>query len=137
MKFLDGLSPIAHWILRLAIAGVFLYHGISKFPVAPGMAKMMGMPVIMVYMLALMETGAGILVLYGGIGPDWATRVAGLLVTPVMLGAIFMVHWGQWAFAPSETHPMGGMEFQVTLLLIALYLLVMGNGIKKGNIASS
>jgi len=44
-----------------------------------------------------------------------------------LLGAIFMVHWGRWNFTPAEGFPMGGMEFQVVLLLMALYFLVMGN----------
>ena len=43
------------------------------------------------------------------------------------LGAIFMVHWGRWNFMPAEGFPAGGMEFQVVLLLTALYFLVMGN----------
>jgi len=37
------------------------------------------------------------------------------------------VHWGQWSFVPSASHPMGGMEFQVVLMLIMLYLVVTGN----------
>jgi len=130
MKFLNSFSPYAHWLLRLMLASVFLYHGIGKFPVAPGMAKMMGMPVVMVYMLAMMETAAGLLVLYGGIGPDWATRLGGILIVPVMMGAIFMVHWGQWGFAATESHPMGGVEFQVVMMLLGLYLFIRGNGIK-------
>jgi hypothetical protein len=39
-----------------------------------------------------------------------------------------MVHWGRWNFTPAEGFPMGGMEFQVVLLLAAFYFLVMGNG---------
>ncbi len=35
--------------------------------------------------------------------------------------------WPQWSFVPSESHPMGGMEFQVLLLLTSLYFLVKGN----------
>ncbi len=46
---------------------------------------------------------------------------------PVMAGAIALVHWGRWSFVPSETYPMGGMEFQATLLLVALYLVFKGN----------
>ena len=52
--------------------------------------------------------------------------LAGLAIVPVMLGAIFMVHWGRWSFSPTETHPMGGMEFQVVLLLIALFSTYLG-----------
>ncbi len=118
------MSKWAHWLLRLAFAAVFLYHGLTKFPRAAGMAAAMNMPVILVYLLASMEAGAGILVLVGGAGPIWATRLGGLLIVPVMLGAIIKVHWGQWSFIASETHPMGGIEFQVVLLALALYFLV-------------
>jgi hypothetical protein len=40
-------------------------------------------------------------------------------------------HWGQWHFMPSETHPMGGMQFQVTLLAILVYLVLNGNGVNE------
>jgi len=128
MKFLNAISPYAHWLLRLALASVFLYHGLGKFPAAAGMAQMMKMPIAAVYLLATVETAGALLVLYGGLGADWATRIGGLLITPVMLGAIFLVHWGQWSFQPTESHPQGGIEFQVTLLSIALYFLLRGNG---------
>ena len=42
---------------------------------------MMGMPTFMIGMLASMETAAGILILVGGAGPEWATRIAGVIVT--------------------------------------------------------
>ncbi len=32
-----------------------------------------------------------------------------------MLGAIAMVHWRRVNFLPTESHPMGGMEFQLVL----------------------
>ena len=130
-KLLDSISGFAHWGPRAALASVFLHHGITKFPVAQGMADMMGMPVGMVYMLATMEVMGALLVLLGGFGPDWATRLGALTLTPVMLGAIFMMHWGQWSFVASDSHPMGGMEFQVTLLLVMLYLLIRGNSVNQ------
>jgi putative oxidoreductase len=46
---------------------------------------------------------------------------------PVMVGAIALVHWGRWNFVPTETHPMGGMEFQVIMALLMLYLVITGN----------
>ncbi len=123
MDVLKSLSPHAHWILRIVVAAVFLYHGPTKFMMDP----LMGMNPLMWYLVGAMETLGALLLLYGGLGPDWATRLGGLLLIPVMLGAIFMVHWGQWSFVASESHPMGGMEFQVTLLGIALYFLIRGN----------
>jgi len=137
MKVLDNLSPYAHWFLRLALASVFLYHGLTKFPVLKPMAEMLQMPVAMILLVALAETAGGALVLLGGFLNDWMTRLGALLLVPVMLGAIFMVHWGQWHFKVTETHPMGGMQFQVTLLLVALYLLVRGNNVNADKTPSA
>lgn len=83
---------------------------------------------VMAVLAAVLETGGGALVLVGGAGSGLLTRLGGLCIAPVMAGAIAMVHWGQWHFAASETHPMGGMEFQFTLLMIALYFVIVGNG---------
>jgi len=129
MNALKGFSGQAHWLLRIALASVFLYHGLTKFPSAEGLAKMLSMPVIMVYLLASVEILAGLLALYGGVGPDWATRLSGLLITPVMLGAIFMVHIKNgWNSINMGMGNMGkGMEFQFVLLMVALFFLFRGN----------
>jgi len=121
-----ALAPHAHWLLRFALASVFLFHGIGKFMNLSGTAEMMGgMP--MAVFAAVMETGGGLLIVAGAFGPEILTRLGGLVIAPVMVGAIGMVHWGQWSFMSTESHPMGGMEFQVTLLMIALYFAIVGN----------
>jgi len=123
------LHGVALWPLRLAMAGIFLYHGLGKF-MMPEMAAMMGLsqPVWLLVATAELLGGAGFIV--GGLAPGAAgaliTRLAGLAVIPVMLGAIVMVHWGQWNFVASATHPMGGMEFQVLILSIATYAFLTG-----------
>lgn len=130
MNSLKAISPYAHWLLRISLASIFLYHGIGKFPAAAGLAKMMNMPIMMIYLLALMEVTGGVLILVGGFGLEWATRLAAALFMIVMAGAIFMVHWPQWGFAATKSHPMGGMEFQVETFLVALYLFIRGNDIR-------
>jgi putative oxidoreductase len=129
MERLNALAPHAHWALRLALASVFLYHGLTKFPVLGGMAEMMGMPVFVVGLLATMETLGGALILIGGAASDWMTRLGGLLIVPIMLGAIFMVHLQHgWNSVNMGSGNMGrGMEFQFTLLMIALYFTLAGN----------
>ena len=122
-----NLNKQAHWLLRIALASVFLYHGIGKFPQLTQLSEMMKMPVAMIFLLATMETLGALLVLVGGFWKEWATRLGALLLMPPMLGAIALVHWPQWSFVASKIHPMGGMEFQVTLLLIEIYLLIKGN----------
>ncbi len=126
---LDPLATRAHWLLRCAIAAVFVYHGVDKF-MGGGIAEFssaMALPWFIALLVALTEIAAGLLVLLGGFLGAWITRLGALLVVPIMLGAIFIAHWGQWHFMATPTHPLGGMQFQVTLLLVALYLLIRGN----------
>ncbi len=125
---LNGVARHAHWFLRVALSSVYIYHGITKLPALEGMANMLGLPVSIVLLVALGEMVGGALIMLGGFMSGdvrrWVTRFGVLIVTPIILGAIVLFHWGQWTFAPSATHAMGGMEFQVTLLLLQLYLLI-------------
>ena len=130
MDVLKKLSPYAHRAIRIAAAGVFLFHGLSKFGNLSGGAEMMGLPVWLWGLVGVLETLGGALILAGGFLPDWATRLGGLFIIPPMLGAIFMVHWPQWSFVPSDTHPMGGMEFQVSMLLLGIFFVLRGKDIE-------
>ncbi len=124
---LDSLKPHAHWLLRIGLASVFLYHGSGKFMDLGGFSQMTGLPTAVAALVALAEVAGGIGIIVGAFTNDLITRLAGLAIVPVMLGAIFMVHWGRWDFMAAEGFPMGGMEFQVVLLLTALFFVVMGN----------
>ena len=128
MKF---LTSNAHWLLRTALASVFVYHGILKFLNLEGFAEMLPISTLQVVLVAAAETGGGLLVLLGGFGDgrfsDLATRIGAALNLPVIIGAIAIVHWGRWNFVPSESHPMGGFEFQAVLILVMLYLVFTGN----------
>ncbi len=123
MNALNNLAPHAHWLLRIGLASVFLYHGPGKFADLEGTAAQMSMPVFMVAMLAVAESLGGLLILAGGVMKDWMTRVAGLIFAVVMVGAIFLVH------LPNGWDSIGkmGMEFQFTLLMTSLFFLIKGN----------
>ncbi|NQV14596.1 DoxX family protein [bacterium] len=127
MNFLSKISENGHWLIRLSLASIFVYHGFIKFPMAEIMSQSMGMPLIMIYMLATAEVSGGILILVGAFINDLATRLAGAIFAAVMLGAIIMVHAPQWSFVASESHPMGGMEFQVLVTIISLLFVAGGN----------
>jgi len=116
----------SHWLLRFVIASIFIFYGIDKFLGGgiQGFASAMKLPIFIATLAALAEIGAGVLIVIGAAAGSKVTRLGAFLVFPVMLGAIFMVHWGQWHMAPTQTHPMGGMGFQVTLLLLATYILI-------------
>ncbi len=125
---LDSLKPHAHWLLRIGLAGVFLFHGLYKVINFVGFSQMMGLPTSVAALVTFAELAGGVGIIVGAFTNDLITRLAGLAMAPIVLGAIFMVHWGRWNFTPAEGFPMGGMEFQVVLLLAAFYFLVMGNG---------
>ena len=136
MTILNQLAPYAHWFIRLTISSVFIFHGVLKFMDLEGFSQMLNLSVPVMTMVALAEGLGGGLVLLGGLSrdqkSDLMTRVGALMLIPVMLGAIALYHWGRWNFVPADGFPMGGMEFQVTLLLICIYLLLKGNNINAG-----
>lgn len=117
---------LIQWPLRLAFAGVFLPHGVRKLISLPIYARMLPLPEWAIVGVGLMEVAAGVMILAGGVSTAraWLTRGAGLLILPLMLGAVFWLHWGQWHFASSATHPAGGMEFPFVMLMLATWFAV-------------
>ena len=126
-NFSKRLGTHAHWALRVALASVFIYHGAQKLSGLEQFAQMMNLSYVVALLVALAESVGAILVVIGGLTRDWVTRLGAGLFIPVIAGAIALVHWGQWSFVPTESYPMGGSEFQVTLLLISLYFVLKGN----------
>ena len=121
MNFLSPLAPHAHWLMRLSLAATFLYHGIAKFPVQ-AFSEAMGMPVAMVWAAAIAEIIAGAALIVGAFTKDVLTRLGGLIVIIIMLGAISMVHFKNgWNVMNS------GMEFQALMLAVGLYFAARGN----------
>ena len=126
------LMPHTDWALRATLVSVFMYHGIQKLTHLERMSEMLQLPLFIVLLVALAETVGGALIVLGGFSKisgvaDWLTRIGATMIVPVMVGAIAMVHWGQWSFVANPTHPMGGMEFQIVLLLVSIYFIVNGN----------
>ena len=128
---MNFLTNNAHWLLRIALASVLVFHGALKLMNLEAFAQMLPISYLQVVLVALAETGGGLLLLIGGLRNDavfdLATRVGAALNIPVLIGAIAIVHWGRWNFVPSETHPMGGFEFQAVLLLVTIFFVVTGN----------
>lgn len=79
-------SRHAHWLLRLGLASVFLFHGIGKFADLGGFSVMMGLSLFMTTLVAMAEVG-------GALKNDLLTRMGAAAFVPVMIGAIAMVHW--------------------------------------------
>lgn len=105
-------------LLRLALAAVFLAHGIQKFTHMEGTIAFfgnLGMPEFLAWLVALAESAAGAAMLLG----LW-TRWAGYVIAIIMLVAIVKVKWAMGF--------LGGYELDLTLLLMALAVSVIGPG---------
>lgn len=121
MKFLDTLAPYAHWLIRLSLAATFIVHGIPKIP-PDNFVQMSGLPVIVGWLVGLGEIGAGLALIGGAFTDERLTRLGGLIVVIIMIGAIVLVH------AKNGWNVMNqGMEFQALMLAAGVYFLTKGN----------
>lgn len=117
-------SNLALLIFRVACALPVLYHGsgilLGAFggPGPQSFAAYQHLPVIYGYLVGLAQFAGGLAILLGAF-----QRIGSICVIVVMVGAIYRVH---------QPHGFdigkGGMEFALTVLLVALGLLLTGPG---------
>ncbi len=122
-RYLPQDVDLALLILRLALAGVLLYHGVPKLLNFAGTtAAFQGMnvpaPSLSVVYAVIAEVLGGLLILFGV-----AVDVAGVLVVIDMLGAILFVHLHN-----GFDFGKGGWEHPFTILSMALVLALAGPG---------
>ena len=63
----DIITKNAHWLLRSALAGVFLFHGILKLTNLSMFAEMLPISYTETVLVALAEFGGGALIMIGGL----------------------------------------------------------------------
>ncbi|TMI16146.1 DoxX family protein [Candidatus Bathyarchaeota archaeon] len=110
-------------ILRLAIGTLFIVHGYPKLTAAQraqggAWMKSMGMP-------AAMVPFAGVVEFFGGLA-----LILGIL-TPIVaaLSALWMLSTTWLVTTKAKKKYVGGYEIDITLLLAALALALLGSGI--------
>ena len=108
-------------LLRIAIAIVFLYHGLPKLSKSKAMSQMMGMPAGMIFMFGIFEVLASL-----GIALGIYTQLSALVLAIVMVGAIGMkmMKWNVPFAAMDKT----GWEFDFILLFASISVLLGGGG---------
>lgn len=113
------LHDITHFGLRLVVGVIFIAHSIGKFdsPGFAGFIQSLGLPPEMQIPIALAEFVPGILLIIGVL-----TRISSVILSIVMLGAIFLVKG-----AASLTGD-GGVEFDLILLAASLVIIAIGPG---------
>jgi putative oxidoreductase len=115
---------VALFLLRIASAAAFLYHGSAILfgafggPGPQNFAAYLHVPVIVGYLVGLAQVAGGFAILTGVL-----FRVGAACVIIVMIGAIFLVHISH-GFDVGKN----GFEYAFTQLLIAFSLLLTGPG---------
>ncbi len=123
-------------LIRLPFAATFLYHGTGKLLTPAASAESLGIPLAVTLLVGVAEVLAGLGAALSGLEVfprrELVARLSGLAAAPALVGAIVMVHWPRWSFTPSPSHPIGGMEFQLLLLGVALTLVLSGRSGDRG-----
>lgn len=114
-------TDLATLILRVAIGSLFMIHGLPKLgsqrKAGVGFMESTGMPVNMIVFAGVVES-------LGGLG-----LILGLL-TPIvaLLSALWMLSTTWFASSKLKKKYVSGYELDITLLMAALALSVLGSG---------
>ena len=120
-----GAGDVARLLLRIAVGGLILLHGISKIKGGPGfildVVERAGLPEPFGYLVYVGEVLAPVLIIIG----LW-TRAAALVVAINMIFAVLLVHTGD-LFKLNQT---GGwaLELQGLFLAVAIGVALLGAG---------
>ncbi|GAB2792723.1 DoxX family protein [Halomonas shantousis] len=127
MPILWHHQDLGKLILRLAVGGLILLHGIAKL-LDPGsltgigsMLAAHGIPTFLAYGVLIGEVVAPVMVIAG-----WQARLGGLLMAGNMLVAIGLAHVSQLLTLTDQ----GGwaLELQAMFLCSALAVMFLGSG---------
>ena len=118
-------APYAALLLRVSLGILFLAHaGLKFFVFTPaGAAKFfgsLGLPPALAYVTIAVEVLGGIALILG----LW-TRLAAIVVLPILLGAIFTVHGAAGFFF---TNPHGGWEYPAFWSIALIVQALLGDG---------
>jgi putative oxidoreductase len=118
-------APYAALLLRLSLGVLFLVHCAAKiFVFTPagtaGFFGSLGLPPALAYLVIAAEGLGGIALILG----FW-TRIVAILLTPILLGAIFTVHGAAGFFFSNAG---GGWEYPAFWTLALVVQALLGDG---------
>ena len=131
----NATDLIAPLMLRVPLGLIFMAHGSQKLlglfggkgltATFASFERDLGIPAIFTLLAIIAEFGGGFGVLTG-----FLTRLSAAGISAVMLVAIYKIHWAHGFFLnmsclPGRGH---GIEYNIALLGIALYLMIAGGG---------
>jgi putative oxidoreductase len=113
-------------LLRLSLGIMFLAHSVVLKLLTYGLGGTaqffvgVGLPAWLAYVVFAAEAAGGVLLVLG-IKSRWVA----LALSPILLGALFSVHWANgWVF----TSPNGGWEYPAYLFVLCIAQVLLGDG---------
>ncbi len=130
----DATDLIAPLMIRIPLGLIFMAHGSQKLFGAFGgqgltgtfkaFEEKLGIPPIFTLLAIIAEFGGGFGILSG-----FLTRLSAAGISAVLLVAIYKIHWMHGFFLNMGSISRGhGIEYNVALLGMALYLMIAGGG---------
>lgn len=117
-------APYAALLLRLALGGMFLSHGLLKVMVftpagTAGFFASLGLPGWLAYPTMGAEIFGGLLLIAGV-----QTRLVALALIPILIGSLWVHSGNGWLFSNEN----GGWEYSLFLTMAASVQALLGNG---------
>jgi putative oxidoreductase len=132
---MNSISRIdsAALLLRLALGGVLLAHGLLKIlvftlPGTAGFFASVGFPGWTAYIVAPLEVIAGVALIVG-----YRSRLFAAFTLPVQIGALLVHAPNGWVFSNAK----GGWEFSAVLVVLSVVVFLLGDGVYSLRRASS
>jgi len=131
----DASSLLAPLMVRIPLGLIFMAHGSQKLlglfggkgltATFASFERDLGIPAIFTLLAIIAEFGGGFGVLTG-----FLTRLSASGISAVMLVAIYKIHWAHGFFLNMNCLPGRGqgIEYNIALLGMALYLMIAGGG---------
>jgi putative oxidoreductase len=129
----DATDLFAPLMLRIPLGLIFMAHGSQKLLGVFGgqgltgtfrtFEEKMGIPPIFTLLAIIAEFGGGFGILTG-----FLTRLSAAGISAVMMVAIYKVHWAHGFFLNNGAGHGHGIEYNIALLGMALYLMIAGGG---------
>lgn len=125
-KYIDNVSFVGPWFLRIILGVSFFLYGYGKFPLPSEMLVGFGFPNSIAIFVPLVEVIGGIgIVLTGFVGGFWGqllTRIVALILTVFMVFALVLAH-SNW-FITADLFK----NIQIFLLGVSLYFVFKPKG---------
>ncbi len=126
MKWLDAQKEICFELVRIYLGLGLLAKGIYFFSQTESLARLMqegglgwAMNTMIIHYVSMAHATGGLMMVFG-----MATRLGAAIQIPILVGAVFFVHFKEGVFATSGQN----LEFSALVLFLLILVFVYGSG---------